>query len=202
MTASLQLNSKNLIEQDGEVYFLPHFIDDSLSQEYFEVLHHDIPWQQRSITMFGKTVDQPRLISWHAERDIFYSYSGIDLTPLPWHRLLLKIKKQIELAINTSFNSAFLNLYRHGHDYMGWHRDNEKTLGPYPLIASVSLGATRKFKFKHMKDTHLGFDIKLNSGSLLLMCGDIQHHWKHCLPRALRVNEPRINITFRQVEIN
>ena len=202
MTTSLQLDSKNLIKQDGELYFLPHFIDASLSREYFEVLHHDIPWQQRSIIMFGKTVDQPRLISWHAEPDIFYSYSGIDLTPLPWHQLLLKIKKQIELTISTSFNSAFLNLYRDGQDYMGWHRDNEKSLGPYPLIASVSLGATRKFKFKHMKKHHLGYDIKLNSGSLLLMCGKIQHHWKHCLPKALRVNEPRINITFRQVEVN
>jgi len=201
MKTALHLNAENLITKNGELYLFENFFDANNAEKYYHQLLNNIPWQKRSITMFGKTVDQPRLISWHADPDVHYSYSGIDLTPTPWTQTLLNIKEVIETTIRQEFNSAFLNLYRHGRDYMGWHRDNEKVLGPYPLIASVSLGARRKFKFKHMKNSDLNYDMELNSGSLLIMCGEIQHYWKHSLPKALRVNEPRINITFRQVSM-
>ena len=199
MNTALKYNSSNLIPKNGELYLFENFIDNKHASSYYELLLNEIPWQKRSITMFGKTVDQPRLISWHAENDIKYSYSGIELEPSPWTLTLLNIKKTVQTKIKHEFNSAFINLYRHGRDYMGWHRDNEKELGPDPLIASVSLGAKRKLKFKHLKDKDLRYDIELDSGSLLIMSGEIQHHWKHCLPKALRINEPRINITFRQV---
>ena len=167
------MHSHNLIQQDGELFFFDDFLDRATALNYFQQLYDIIPWQQREITMFGNTVDQPRLISWHAEPHIKYSYSGIDLSPSPWNGILIAIKQQVEEKTQQEFNSAFLNLYRHGKDYMGWHRDNEKTLGPKPLIASVSLGAERKFKFKHI--THdLNHDILLNTGSLLVMQGDIQ----------------------------
>ena len=201
MEKILTIDKNNLISKDGELYLFEQFLADDVAGKFFEQLLNNIPWQQRSITIFGNTVDQPRLISWHAEPHVHYSYSGIDLVPEPWTDVLIAIKHAVENKIKQNFNSAFLNLYRHGRDYMGWHRDNEKKLGPHPLIASVSLGAKRKFKLRHVKDLNLKYDLELTPGSLLIMSGEIQHYWKHCLPKALRINEPRINITFRQVSV-
>ena len=190
---------ENLIPKDGELYFFEDFLSPDTASQYQQIFLDEIPWQQRSITLFGKTVDQPRLISWHADRGIEYCYSGIHLKPEAWNPKLLNIKKAVETTTGFSFNAAFLNLYRDGRDYMGWHRDNEKSLGPKPIIASLSLGAERKFKLKHVHKPELKHDMLLRSGSLLIMGGKIQHHWKHCLPKSLRVNEPRINITFRKI---
>ena len=201
MNQTLKIDRQNLISKDGELYLYENFLSDELANTCLAQLLHNTPWQQRQITIFGNTVDQPRLISWHAESHIHYSYSGIDLSPEPWSDVLLAIKDTVESKINNNFNSAFLNLYRDGKDYMGWHRDNEKKLGPQPLIASISLGIKRKFKLKHMNDSDLKLDLELTSGSLLVMAGEIQHYWKHCLPKALTIDEPRINITFRQVYI-
>ncbi len=192
-------DNSNLLPKNGVLFYQRDFLDVETSTAMFENMLNEIPWQQRSITMFGKTINQPRLISWHAKPGIHYRYSGIDLTPTPWTNDLLDIKNSLESKINHTFNSAFLNLYRHGHDYMGWHRDNEKSLGPQPYIASISLGAERRFKLKHMHEQGLDYELLLHSGSLLIMAGDIQHFWKHCLPKALKVKLPRINITFRSV---
>lgn len=192
-------SNRNLIQQDGELYLHADFISPNIAKQYTQSLIEETPWQQRSITIFGKTVDQPRLVSWHAEKGIPYKYSGITMLPKPWPKTLLTIKHAVENKLGEKFNSAFLNLYRNGQDYMGWHRDNEKLLGPEPYIASLSFGAQRKFKFKHISNTQLNYELMLNSGSLLVMGGNIQHHWKHCLPKALKVKQPRVNITFRQV---
>jgi alkylated DNA repair dioxygenase AlkB len=80
---------------------------------------------------------------------------------------------------------------------MGWHSDDEKELGPNPSIASVSFGATRRFDFKHKTDPSNKLSLELHSGSVLLMQGDMQHHWLHQLPAQKRILTPRINLTFR-----
>lgn len=189
----------NLLPEDGELYYFKDFLSVTQAQCYFENILNNIPWQQRAITLFGKTVQQPRLISWHAAPFINYKYSGIHMQPAAWTTDLLEIKNIIENKIDYCFNSAFLNLYRNGQDYMGWHRDNEKSLGSDPFIASISLGIDRKFKLKHMHKTDLSYQLTLESGSLLIMAGEIQHHWKHCLPKSKKIKSPRINITFRKV---
>jgi alkylated DNA repair dioxygenase AlkB len=81
---------------------------------------------------------------------------------------------------------------------MGWHQDNEKELGENPVIASLSLGAERKFSFKHII-TKQKVDIILQSGSLILMKGETQEKWLHSLPKTTKVKTPRINLTFRNI---
>ena len=81
---------------------------------------------------------------------------------------------------------------------MSWHSDNEKELGENPVIASLSLGAQRKFVFKH-RITKQKVSLFLESGSLLMMKGKTQEHWLHALPKTKKVNKPRINITFRRI---
>ena len=49
------------------------------------------------------------------------------------------------------FNSVLLNLYRDGRDSVSWHADNEPGLGRDPVIASLSLGAVRRFQLKHRR---------------------------------------------------
>ncbi len=80
---------------------------------------------------------------------------------------------------------------------MGWHRDNERSLGPQPVIGSVSFGAARYFHFRHAKDKDLRVKTVLSHGSFLLMRGDTQEYWYHSVPKTARVSEPRVNITFR-----
>jgi len=159
-----------------------------------------VRWQQEQITLFGKTHDIPRLTAWYGDEGAEYEYSGVRCKPEPWTTELTHIKNQIEEFLPTEwFNSVLLNLYRNGLDKMGWHADNEKSLGQNPTIASVSLGATRKFDLKHRTDKSQRLRLELTSGSLLVMSGDLQHHFLHQVPMQKRIVESRINLTYRTV---
>jgi len=92
-----------------------------------------------------------------------------------------------------------LNLYRDGQDTMGWHSDDEKSLGENPQIASVSLGASRKFVLREKNNRKNKHSMVLEDGSLLLMLGETQKLWQHSLPRTKVSMNSRINLTFRLV---
>ena len=100
----------------------------------------------------------------------------------------------------TPFNSVLLNLYRDGQDSMGWHSDAEPELGRNPVIASVSLGAVRRFVLRHKKRKEQHLALELEPGSVLVMAGALQHHWRHALPKTRQVVGPRINLTFRLIQ--
>lgn len=153
----------------------------------------DIPWQQHRLTLFGREHDEPRLSCWMGERS--YRYSGKTRLPEPWHPLVRDIARRVEAICEQSFNGVLLNLYRHGQDSMGWHADNEAVLGVNPMIASVSLGASRRFVLRHASGERR--EIQLNHGSLLVMAGEMQHHWQHALPKMAASRGARINLTFR-----
>jgi alkylated DNA repair dioxygenase AlkB len=174
-------------------------IFDAQSQNtLFDSLKHDVAWKQDHIKLFGKVHPTPRLVAWYGDPHCTYTYSGVVNTPLAWTPTLLTINDRIEqLLYPAKFNCVLLNFYRDGHDKMGWHSDDEKELGPNPSIASVSFGATRRFDFKHKTDPSNKLSLELHSGSVLLMQGDMQHHWLHQLPAQKRILTPRINLTFR-----
>ncbi len=148
--------------------------------------------------MFGRRIRQPRLVAFHGEPGVSYAYSGQSLLAMPWGSALSALRVRIESLCEAQFNSVLCNLYRDGQDSMGWHADDEASLGPRPLIASFSLGETRRFSFKS-RLTSERRDIDLTDGSLLLMGGELQRHWLHQLPKTRRPVGPRINLTFRQV---
>lgn len=110
------------------------------------------------------------------------------------------MKKLVEKLSGTSYNSCLLNLYHNGSEGMSWHSDGEKTLKENGTIASLTLGAERKFSFKH-KETKLKVDVFLQNGSLLLMKGTTQKNWLHRLPPTKKVHSPRINLTFRTINL-
>ena len=184
---------------DADIRYYPRFIKDQGATLLFERLLVETDWKEESITLFGKKYKQPRLTAWYGEEHMNYSYSGIKMTAVAFTPTLLKIRSLVEEATNESFNSVLLNLYRDGNDSNGWHSDDERELGKNPVIASLSLGAVRKFRLKHKNDTKIHHDISLSHGSLLLMRAETQHFWKHQIPKSKKVDQARINLTFRRI---
>lgn len=192
-------NILNILPKDGEAELFPYFFSPEESDRLMAALTENIRWKQEPITIMGRQVMQPRLTAWYGNADKPYTYSGVTMQPFSWTAELQHIRARIEPLAGVRFTSALLNFYRDGNDSMGWHRDNEKSLGPQPVIGSVSFGAARYFHFKHASDKDLRVKTVLSHGSLLLMRGRTQERWYHSVPKTVRVMEPRINITFRVI---
>lgn len=179
---------ENLLPYDGMVTYHPGFLP-----------HCDlgkILWHQGEITLFGKRHPIPRLQAWYGDRP--YGYSGLTLPAQPFTPALMAIKTTLEDFCGYAFNGVLLNQYRHGQDSMGWHSDDEPELGQNPAIASLSWGASRKFHLRH-KRTRETIHLTLESGSLLIMAGETQHHWQHQIPKTKKIIGDRINLTWRYV---
>ncbi|MGV3589178.1 MAG: alpha-ketoglutarate-dependent dioxygenase AlkB family protein [Adhaeribacter sp.] len=190
-----------LLMPNAEIYFWPQFFSPAQSDYYLAELIRTVGWQQDKIKMFGKELPLPRLTAWYGDPGKSYRYSGITNIPLPWLPVLLPLKEAVEVAAGHTFNSVLLNYYRHGQDSMGWHSDDEPELGPNPVIASVSFGQTRRFDFRHRHDKNIPKkSIWLENGSLLLMQGPTQHYWQHQVPKATKLTQPRLNLTFREIK--
>lgn len=183
---------------DGWLFLDNHFLSKEEADFYFAHFKKNLPWQQGEIKLFGKTHPTPRLESYHAEKSKTYTYSGQTLPVQTLTAELKDLKTRIETQFDWSLNAVLANLYRDGRDSNGWHADNEPELGKNPQIASLSLGATRRFDLKH-SDTGKKITLELNHGSLLLMGGALQHHWKHQIAKTTKVYSERINLTFRSI---
>jgi len=158
-----------------------------------------VDWEVHRIRLFGREVDSPRLSSWIGDAQAHYRYSGADFVPRPWPPALQPLRQRLRAELGANFNSVLVNRYRDGRDAMGWHSDDEPELGPAPLIASLSLGAPRRFVFKHRNDAALKRELLLGHGDLLLMAGQTQRHYRHALPSTARPMGERINLTFRRI---
>jgi alkylated DNA repair dioxygenase AlkB len=165
--------------------------------QVFGMLLEEIDWKQRSIRIMGREVLQPRLTAWYGDAE--YTYSGVTLAPLPWTPLLSELRDHVIADVGECFNSVLCNMYRTGADSMGLHSDNEKELGPCPVIASVSLAAARRFVLRHKRKKVPPVTLELTHGSLLVMGGTVQAFWKHAVPKDPGTTGPRINLTFRRI---
>ncbi len=185
---------------DGMLYQLPQFLSVDDAGNLLTNLTEALAWQQHRLWLFGRERLTPRLCAWYGDADARYAYSGQALDPLPWTASLEDLRQRIEATLACRFNSVLVNLYRDGADSMGWHSDDEASLGPEPVIASLSLGDTRRLVLKHRRGVDLAsVDIPLAAGSLLVMAGRLQTHWRHCVPKTRRPVGPRINLTFRLI---
>ena len=198
-SGNLRIRSFDL-HPGGKVRFWPTWLDAGAAAAWYSELRESLDWRQLPVRMFGRWVKQPRLVDFHADRDVSYTYAGLRLDGRGWPPRLQTLRDAVSDAAGVAFNSVLCNLYRDGHDYMGWHADDEPELGPEPIIASLSLGASRRFVLRPRRPPREPRqELQLDSGSLLLMSGSLQRHWQHQLPKALRVREARINLTFRQI---
>ncbi len=189
---------QTLIDHDGELALISHYLDVADASVVYRTLLNEIDWQEESVFLYGRSLKVPRLVAWYGEPGACYKYSGVTHQPLKWTVTLQRLRRQIERDTEQRFNCVLANYYRDGNDSMGWHGDNERELGPEPDIASLSLGAERIFKMRHNR-TRETLDLNLADGDLLLMGGELQQCWQHSLPKRRRVTEGRINLTFRWI---
>ncbi len=192
----LFIMEKVINDNSGEVFLIRNFLNESDSTLYFSELLNSLNFEKQDIVMFGKRIQIPRLESFHAENSKSYGYSGKRLVTWPFNPILTSIKNKIEKRLSVHFNSVLVNLYRNENDSNGWHADDEKELGKNPVIASVSLGATRRFQLKH-KYEPIKQTLELHNGDLLIMSGTLQSFWKHQVPKEKYFCGPRLNLTFR-----
>lgn len=186
--------------EDADVSFMTHMPLGVSDEEIFQRLHAETVWRHERVLVWGKWHLQPRLTAWYGDPGKSYTYSGTEMHSLPWTNLLLDLKRRVEEIVEADFNSVLLNLYRDQHDRMGFHSDNERSLGPDPIIASLSYGETRTLLFKHKRRKELPLkSLALTSGSLLLMKGRTQENWNHGINSESQRCGPRINLTFRRI---
>ncbi len=191
-------NPINIIHQDGIALYHEKVISGEQIKPLYDELLNNINWENERVVMFGKEIITKRKVAFYSDPSIAYTYASKTKIGLPWGDPLIKLKNMVESVTKKAYNACLLNLYHNGEEAMGWHCDNEKEIVANSSIASLSIGATRKFSFKH-KVTKETISIQLENGSLLEMKGTIQSHWLHALPKSKKITESRINLTFRQM---
>lgn len=196
---NLQYPAQHFSLPDASISLWPDWLAADQADILLQQLQTELRWSQDTIQMFGKPVKIPRTQVWMGEPHCVYRYSGTRFIPSPWHPSVKHMAQQLGQFLARPFNCVLLNFYANGQQYMGWHADNEPELGHDPPIASVSLGASRRFELKHRQQPWQ-LALELGSGSLLLMANGTQQHWLHRLPKQSRVQQARLNLTFRYIE--
>ena len=182
-----------LLNTDGECYLHEEFLARACADDFFERIHKRATWERPKVRMFGKTMRAPRLAAWHGD-------AGALHRPRPWFAELRELRARVESHTGARFNSVLLNLYRDGGDSLGWHSDDEPELAAGAPVASLSLGATRRFVLRHKRRKNLApCAVDLRHGALLIMQGELQTYWRHALPRTKQKVGARINLTFRMI---
>jgi alkylated DNA repair dioxygenase AlkB len=173
-------------------------------EAYLERLRAELPLTSEQYRIAGRSVTAPRLVSWHGDPGTDYVYSGVRHSPQAWTPALAELRELVEEASGLTFNSALANYYRHGGDSMGWHADAEPEVGPAEddrWVASLSLGAPRRFVLRHRRKRDDRREFALGEGCLLVMRGTTQSHYRHAAPRTAREVGERLNLTFRHIRV-
>jgi alkylated DNA repair dioxygenase AlkB len=188
-----------VVATDGFADYYPNFLAPAARAALLQELLRLDSFQQNEIVLFGKKIKVPRLEAYYALNGEQYGYSGQQLKAEKFPTFLDELRLEVQKRTGNKYNALLINYYRDGQDSNGWHADNEKTLGPNPSIASISLGAERTFELKHLS-TGQKKSVLLADGSLLHMHGPLQHHYKHQLPKKRALTEARLNLTFRWIQ--
>jgi alkylated DNA repair dioxygenase AlkB len=199
LSLPIEAEPRTLELPDADVRWWPRAFAAAEADELFTALRTGIDWQQEEILIFGERRRVPRVVAWHGDPAATYTYSGTVHTPRPWNDELLLVRERLQSLTGHRYNSVLLNLYRDGRDGMGWHADDEPELGARPAIASVSLGATRRFRLRHRRRAEARCGLDLAHGDLLLMSGGTQRAYQHALTKTARPVGERINLTYRWV---
>ncbi|QNN43131.1 alpha-ketoglutarate-dependent dioxygenase AlkB family protein [Pedobacter roseus] len=191
---------QNLLPYDGTVNYFAKLFSQQEADHYFDVLMNTVEWKNDEAFIMGKHIITKRKVAWYGDESYSYTYSNKSKTALPWTRELIELKRISEEQTGVTYNSCLLNLYHNGDEGMAYHSDDEKALAKDSAIASLSFGAERRFLFKH-KQSKETVTLFLEHGSLLVMKDETQTNWLHRLPPTKKVNQPRINLTFRTMVV-
>lgn len=175
------------------ILYLPRFVDDP--DAVIAAVCEQVIFAQRVRILYGRHVATPRMEAWHGPTP--YRFGGSELPAAPMPRVLQSLALRAEQAIDGArFDSCLVNLYRDGRDSVAWHSDDEPEMGD-PIIASISLGATRPFLLQRKTGMTTRLRVVLEHGSMLVMLRGVQTEWVHCLPKVRGLHDRRVNLTLR-----
>ena len=194
---------QEMILPQAQLRYCPAYLDATFAQSLFEELLQ-LPFERGTINLYGKTFPTPRLQAWMSSGTSNTPSLYQKSDPLPWSSSMLRLKKALEDTTNFTFDYVLINLYQSGKDYISYHSDKEAIGEGRNVIASISLGCTRKFVIRHKKRSTWDNpkegqkEFFLSHGSLIIMIGDeTQQHWEHSVTKSTKAMGPRINLTFR-----
>jgi alkylated DNA repair dioxygenase AlkB len=190
------MDDRNLLTYDGEAVLIQERGGDRDWLAITRLLIDTMPWRVEKARLFGRELPVRRMTVWFG--DVAYRYSGILHEPAPFPAIIQRLRERAQELSGTKFNAVLLNLYRTGRDSVGWHSDHEAGLGDCPTIASLSLGGTRQFQFRHRR-TKETVTLDLRIGDWLVMAGQTQRFWVHQVPKTASPAGPRVNLTFRHM---
>lgn len=199
----IKVIEKTSIPELPEIEYFGNFINDTLANNYFIKLYNELEFSSQTFTILDKEIETKRKMSYHSEYS--YSYNREVHQGKPWTDTLKELRDLITEKTGYEFNAVLCNYYQNGDAGMGWHADKEKELGSNPVIASLSLGQKRKFAFRHRRDVVKEnnpskiCEYNLGAGDLLIMKGNTQKYFEHCVIKEKSATEPRLNLTFRKV---
>lgn len=187
-----------LRSHEGHFEIIPSFLPRKIADELFMTLLETIDWKSDVVKMFGKTIESRREVAFFGTEPLSYGYSGTRHHASTLPSALTQILKRVQERCDEPFNTILATRYPDGNVGVGWHRDDEPELGPrrHIQIASLSLGATRRFETRNQGTQEIQ-RIGLENGTLALMARGFQERWQHRVPLEPRITEPRINLSFR-----
>ena len=191
------------LKDNGTIWFYEHFIDELGVESLWEELM-TLDFEQSEMQIGDRMVKLPRLQSHMKDKGVTREMASLYQTNggYEWSKSMLIIKNTIEALCHCKFQYVLINWYRDGKDSIGWHRDDEAVPKCRNVVGSVSLGGPREFLFRHRNWKKNGIqkmEFLLTSGCLVVMKDDTQVHWQHTVPKSRKYQNPRINLTFRQV---
>lgn len=167
------------------IVYYPDVFSAAESAGMFARFLNELAWTQERMWMYDHEVDVPRLRAYWTE-------------PEAVPACVVALRKRVEAFLGVPFTSVSFNYYRDERDSVAWHNDHLEELAERPVIAVLSLGATRPMLVRSKSRPRRQFEIDLAPGSLFVMSGRSQELWEHHIPKLKRPVSPRISVAFRQ----
>ena len=179
----------DLINEDGcRVIFAKRWLLPDTADRYRDHLKDNIEWIERK-----SMANNPNTRRIYSCGQMIYDDVKVEFGE--WTPLLEEVKQRLELEMNTPINSCLLNEYRDGSSYISWHQDKEIG-GPNKVVVTISLGGPREFYLRHVHDKDRKVKVHMESGDCLVMTGETQRLWQHCVPKRAHADY-RISMTYR-----
>lgn len=182
--ASFRRAQRVALDRAAWIEHVPAWV--SGATDLFETILARAPWTHRTVPMYGRMVEEPRLTAWHG--------SDLDDPSIP--PLVLRLADALRARYDREFDGVGAALYRDGRDSVAWHSDRIDPNLVEPVVALVSLGSPRKLRLRAKFRPADARSVALFPGDLLVMGGMSQSTWEHAIPKVARAG-PRLSLQFR-----
>jgi alkylated DNA repair dioxygenase AlkB len=176
-------------DETGGIVYYPAVFAPEESAKLFTALERELPWANETMWMYDHNVAVPRLIARFPPGE-----------PVPPR--LVAVQQRIEQFLEVNFTSLSVQYYRDGSDSVAWHNDHREELIELPVIALLSLGATRDMLVRSKSRPRRMLSCALEPGSLFVMSGRAQEFWEHHIPKVKFPIGPRISVALRQRRVD